>query len=207
MKKKVLLILFCMVFVSIFSTVMTTAYLTDTATSEGVYTFGDVKIKLDESNVDELGRVIDDKRVLENKYHLMPGYTYKKDPVITVMKNSTDTYIRILITVSDTDKLKKIYGDNFTIENIYSGWGENWSYYGKETLENTTVYEYRYNLVVSAKDKNVKLEPLFNEFIIPGDATIEDLKEIEDLEISIVGQAIQTQGFDNVDMAWESFNK
>ena len=84
MKKKYLLFIFCAVLISFISVGITTAYLTSMKTEANVFTIGKVVITLDEAEVDELGNKISDNRVNKNKYHLMPGYTYLKDPTVTV---------------------------------------------------------------------------------------------------------------------------
>lgn len=208
MKNRYILILIGVAFVSAFSVVATRAYLMKEVSNTNGYSIGNVKITLDESNVDELGVIIDETRVEDNNYHLMPGYTYVKDPTITLKKNSVDSYVRVLITVNKKDILKEIYGDNFKLENIYNGWGDNWSYI-KETDGNNgeTTYEYRYNLVVNGANGDNRLEPIFESFTIPKETTSEQLEKLKGLEVKIIAYGIQTEGFASADEAWESFDK
>lgn len=208
MKKKLLLIVFGIMGVIGTSVFTTMAFLTDVDKTSNTYTVGNVDIVLDESNVDELGMLIDNDRVQENEYHLMPGYTYVKDPMITVLNNSDDSYVRILITVNNIDGLKDIYGEDFTLEDIYDGWSEDWVYNSKdESLENVITYEYRYKKIVNGVDGDNKLEPIFKNFSIPGETTSLQLEEIQDLKIDVVGQAIQAVGFENADAAWNAFSE
>lgn len=206
MKKKGILIVFCTILVSVMSILVTTAYLTDTKTSDNTYQIGKVSIKLDESNVNELGELIDNSRVKENNYHLMPGYTYIKDPTITVLNNSLDSYIRILVTVNKINNLKEIYGDNFSLNDICNDLSSKWTYYGETLEDDKVIYEYRYNDIVNALNGNVKLEPLFKSFTIDESVTVEELETIKDLEIKIVGHAIQESGFNGADDAWLNFD-
>ena len=81
MNKKYLTLIFCAILISIFSVTATLSFFTDQESDVNVFTSGKVSITLDETEVDELGNKISDKRVLENDYHLMPGYTYLKDPI------------------------------------------------------------------------------------------------------------------------------
>ena len=96
MKKKTIFIMLFTIFILLFSIGVTVAYLTDEEKTTNVYTIGKVSIALDETDVDELGVPIKDaNRVYENQYHLMPGYTYVKDPTITVNAGSNDSHVRI----------------------------------------------------------------------------------------------------------------
>jgi len=76
-----------------------------------------------------------------------------------------------------------------------------------ENSDGTITYEYRYKKVVNGENGDNKLEPIFTSFVIPGEATINDLENIEDLEIIVKAQAIQKSGFNNDDEAWEGFKK
>lgn len=212
--KKILLVMFCAIFVSLISIHATTAYLTDEVGSDNTYTIGNVKITLDETEVDELGVPIENAiRVQNNKYHLMPGYTYIKDPIVTVKSGSSDSYVRILVTINKIEELKKIFGNDFKPEIFVDGWdNEVWKSTSiKENEDNTATYEFRYYKIVNGfeneKSIDKKLEPLFNSFTIPKTINSDQLETIKDLEIVIVGQAIQKQGFDSEDVAWKSFKQ
>ena len=174
---------------------------------------GNIKIVLDETDVDELGVPIENAiRVQNNKYHLMPGYTYVKDPVITVKAGSSDSYIRLLVTINKIEELKKIFGNDFKLEMLVNGWNkEIWKSVDViDNKDNSNTYEFRYYKIVNGfeNDKNVdkKLESLFESFTIPKNINGTQLESIKDLEMVIVGQAIQIQGFDSEDTAWKSFD-
>ena len=208
MKKKLLLLMFGLTVCSMVSVFTTMAYLTDVDEVSNTYTVGNVDITLDEANVNELGVLIDNSRVKENSYHLMPGYTYIKDPMVTVLNGSENAYVRMLITINNVDGLKDIYGSDFTLEDIYTGWGENWKYVSTDNnVDNVITYEYRYKNIVNGLDGDNKLESLFQKFSIPVDTTIEQLEKIKGLEIKILGQAIQSDGFEDADAAWKTFSK
>lgn len=206
MKKKYLLFIFCAVLISFISIKATTAYFTSMESEVNVFTVGKVGIILNEAEVDELGNKKSDKRVIENKYHLMPGYTYLKDPTITMKKGSNDAYVRVLITLNSIVELKAIYGEDFTPNTIYSNWGENWLYVGKkENADKSVTFEYRYKEVVNALNGDKKLEPLFEKFTIPGETKKSELESLSELNVKIIGQAIQESGFENEQDAWNSF--
>ena len=206
MNKKYLTLIFCALLISIFSVTATLSFFTDQESDVNVFTVGKVSITLDETEVDELGNKISDKRVLENNYHLMPGYTYLKDPTVTIKKGSNDSYVRILIKINNILELKSIYGEDFTPNNIYTDWGTNWEYVNKkENADSSITYEYRYKEVVNGLNGDNKLEPIFKTFNIPAKTTIGQLENLEDLEVEIIGQAIQKSGFTKADEAWTSF--
>lgn len=208
MKKKNILIIFCLFLVSIITVYSTVSFFTDVESNVNVFTVGNVAITLTESETDELGNKTGKVINYSNKYHLMPGYTYTKDPTVTVKNGSADSYIRILITMNNINELKNIYGNDFTLEDMYSNWGENWVYASeKNNTDGTITYEYRYKNVVNGENGDIKLEPIFTTFGIPGETTISDLENIEDLEITVIAQAIQTSGFNDANEAWEGFNK
>lgn len=207
MKKKTLLIVLSILLVSVFSISTTIAFMTDKQEDKNVFTIGNVSIKLVESKVDEFGNKTNEETSLLNNYHLMPGYTYSKDPTIIVENNSSDSYVRILITLNKIEELTEIYGYEFTLEDIYSNWNSNWSYVNKTTDGQTITYEYRYKNIVNGKNGDKRLEPLFTSFTIPEETTIEQLESIKDLKIEVKGQAIQKESFKSADDAWKSFKK
>lgn len=94
----------------------TLAWLTD-ETQEVVNTFtvGNIKIKLDETNVDD--KVTGVIRDTENSYKMIPGWTITKDPVATVLAGSEDCYLFVKVTESTNAK----FSDYMTYE-IAKGW-------------------------------------------------------------------------------------
>ena len=123
MKKKSILMLFFTIFILLFSIGVTVAYLTDEEKLINVYTIGKVSISLNETDVDELGVPIENaKRVYDNQYHLMPGYTYTKDPTITVNAGSNDSYVRLLVTISAIEELNEIFDGSFSPKTLVNGW-------------------------------------------------------------------------------------
>lgn len=110
-KTKALLMSLCAVLLVAASVLGTMAYLTDTQKVENTFTVGNVSIKLDEAKVDENGTQVVDKdgnpvaRVTENEYKLLPGHTYVKDPTVTVLKPSVESYVRMKVTFNNADKI------------------------------------------------------------------------------------------------------
>ncbi|MGN0758520.1 MAG: SipW-dependent-type signal peptide-containing protein, partial [Candidatus Ventricola sp.] len=78
----------------------TVAYLTSTDEVVNSFTVGNVQIKLDEAKANEDGTpdtTVTD-RVKANSYKLLPGHTYNKDPMVTVLKGSESCYVKMTVT-------------------------------------------------------------------------------------------------------------
>ena len=100
-KSKALLLTLCAVLLVAASVLGTMAYLTSTAKVENTFTVGKVEIKLDETDVTNPTG----PRVTENSYKLMPGTTYTKDPTVTVLKGSEDSYVRMKVTFNNAKEI------------------------------------------------------------------------------------------------------
>lgn len=96
MKKKITAIFLCVALVAIAVVGASLAYFTDTKSATNTFTMGDVKIKLDETNVTEPTG----DRVTSNAYDVYPGAVVTKDPIVhNVGKNAA--YIRATVNVSN----------------------------------------------------------------------------------------------------------
>lgn len=100
-KSKALLLTLCAVLLVAASVLGTMAYLTSTDTVTNTFTVGKVEIKLDETDVTNPTG----SRVQANSYKLMPGTTYTKDPTVTVLKGSEDSYVRMKVTFNNATKI------------------------------------------------------------------------------------------------------
>lgn len=190
----------------------TVAYLTDTSEVVNTFTVGNVKIKLDESVVDKNGNPTGGRDEKGNEYHLVPGQSYTKDPMVTVLKGSEETYVRMIVTLNCSKELDAIFAPNGAVlTDIFVGFDNTkWTYIGvtRDDAANTVSYEFRYYTSVKpAADADLELEPLFNSIKVPTFITGEQLETIKDLEISVEAHAIQASGFDNAAAAWAAFTK
>lgn len=100
-KSKALLLTLCAVLLIAASVLGTMAYLTSTDTVTNTFTVGKVEITLDETDVTNPNG----PRVKANSYKLMPGTTYTKDPTVTVLKGSEDSYVRMKVTFNNATKI------------------------------------------------------------------------------------------------------
>lgn len=210
-KAKVLILALCAVLLVVGSVMGTLAYLTDTKEVVNTFTVGDVEIKVDEVPVTPDGKPIEgEDRVEGNEYHLIPGQTYTKDPTMTVVKGSEESYVRMLVTINCISELRAIFGEGFLPHEFIEGKDSAiWPYESTvENGDNTVTYEFRYYKTVDAFEatEDIVLEPLFTSFTIPGEMTGEQLATIADLEIRVEGHAIQTLGFESEDAAWTAFD-
>lgn len=108
MKKtsKALLLTICAVLLVAASVMGTMAYLTSTDKVQNTFTVGKVAIKLDEAKVGTDGTPVEGAdRVKENGYKLLPGHTYTKDPTVTVLKDSVESYVRMKVTFNNATEI------------------------------------------------------------------------------------------------------
>lgn len=108
MKKtsKALLLTICAVLLVAASVMGTMAYLTSTDKVQNTFTVGKVAIKLDEAKVDANGKAVEPaERVKANEYKLLPGHTYTKDPTVTVLKDSVESYVRMKVTFNNAAEI------------------------------------------------------------------------------------------------------
>ena len=207
-RNKALLLSLCAVLLVATSVFGTMAYLTSTDTVENTFTVGNVVITLDEADVNEDGTYVNghDVRVKANKYHLLPGHTYYKDPTVTVKKGSDSSYVRMIVTINEQADLDAIFAPGKALTEFFGGVSADWELITEtENEDDTRSYEFRYKEIVAAPEADVVLDDLFETITVPGVVTAEQLKTISDLKITVVAHAIQADGFDDADDAWAAF--
>lgn len=191
----------------------TLAYFTAKDTADNTFTVGQVQLKLDEAKVDENGRMLNPvERVQENHYKLMPGGIYDKDPTVTVLQGSTDCYVRMLVTISNSSQWDEIFeqlGTDASLTDFFGGYKEEtWIYQSNEEDEenNTRTYEFWYREMVKAAltEDNI-LPPLFETIMVPGELTGEQLEALNGFDMNVTAHAVQASGFENAGEAWEEF--
>lgn len=185
----------------------TMAYLTSKDTVTNTFTVGKVQITLDEAPVNTAGEVQTGERVKENTYKLMPGHTYAKDPTVTVKAGSEESYIRMLVTISNIENVKAALGAEFLPENFVNGTWDSTTWVSSDTMEKegSAIYEFRYKETVAAPDEDVVLDDLFESFIIPGTVDNDGLAKLEGVTVTVIAQAIQADGFADANAAWNAF--
>ena len=209
-KSKALLLTLCAVLLVTASVLGTMAFLTSNDEVVNTFTVGSVAIKLDEAKANTDGSLVEGaERVKANSYKLLPGHTYNKDPMVTVLKGSEDSYIKMTVTFYNASALDAIFApDGANLTTIFNGYdSSNWTYKGntKNAADNTRTYEFWYKEAVAAPDGNVALDALFDSITVPGSITNEQLKTIEGMTITVNAYAIQADGFANAEAAWVAY--
>lgn len=210
-KKKVFVTVLCAVLLVAASVLGTMAYLTSNDEVVNTFTVGNVQIKLDEAKANTDGSLSDNgaTRVKANSYKLLPGHTYNKDPMVTVLKGSESSYVKMTVTFSHANELDAIFAPNgANMTSIFNGYDSNtWIYKGnvKDTAANTRTYEFWYEETVAAPTADVELDALFDSITVPGTITNKQLATIQNMTITVNGYAIQADGFTGAADAWSHF--
>lgn len=209
-KSKALLLTLCAVLLVAASVMGTMAYLTSTDKVENTFTVGNVKITLDEAKVNTDGTpAAPAERVKANEYKLLPGHTYTKDPMVTVLNGSEASYIKMTVTFSKASALDAIFAPTgANLISIFNGYDSaNWIYKDntKDANADTRTYEFWYKETVGAPTADVALDALFDSITVPGTITNEQLATIEGMTITVNAYAIQADGFANADAAWAAY--
>ena len=211
-KKQALLMVLCAVVLVLVSVMGTMAYLTSQDTVTNTFTVGKVAITLDEAKANADGSLFDQgaTRVKENNYKLLPGHTYAKDPMVTVLEGSENSYIKMTVTFTKAAELDAIFAPaGADMTSIFNGYdGSNWiaKDVTKDTVKNTRTYEFWYKEAVAAPSENVPLDALFDSIAVPGSITNEQLATIEGMTITVNAYAIQADGFATPEAAWAAFH-
>lgn len=209
-RSKALLLTLCAVLLVTASMLGTMAYLTSTDEVKNTFTVGQVKITLDEAKANTDGSLVEGaERVKANSYKLLPGHTYNKDPMVTVLKGSEPSYVKMTVTFSKANELDAIFASTGAdLTSIFKGYDSaNWIYKGntKDATANTRTYEFWYKETVDAPNTDVALDALFDSITVPGAITNEQLASIKGMTITVNAYAIQADGFANADEAWKHF--
>ena len=207
-KKRFVAILLCVTLVALAAIGATFAYLTDSKTVKNTFTVGDVKIKLDETNVN----APEGDRVTSNTYNVYPGAVVTKDPIVhNTGKNGA--YVRAVVTIGDGMNWLGLYNENvWTAPQeaafnamINNTLGEGWELVdiaydmsGPNHPTSDFVATLKYTKVLEAgKDTTA----MFSQIAFPTKLTGKDVTtrigQNGEFGINVVAQAIQADGFEN----------
>lgn len=199
----------------------TLAYFTSTKTATNTFTVGNVAITLDEAKVEKGNgdtwiATPGAERVTENTYEgVYPGAVLPKDPTVTVNTGSSDTYVRVKVTVSNAAAWKAACEahDITDLADIFKGHVEaDWRRAAiTNNADDTITYVYNYvgGTDAGRLSANGTTGALFTSVTIPAVFTGDELAEIgaeEGFTMNIVADAIQAEGFDNVTAAFTAFD-
>lgn len=209
------------------------AFLTDDKSVVNSFTVGNVHIKLDEAVVDEAGVATGTRTEAGNEYHLLPGHEYTKDPTVRVQANSEDCYVRMFVTITQSqewdnvcDAHKKDGVNEFGAADMFlykngdtytKGFNPAWELHNvTENTDpaNTRTYEFWYkggesnDYIVEKATDITPLPALFDQIKMPTQLTNNDLAKIDGenhkFKIYAVAQAIQKDGFTTAEAAFNA---
>ena len=234
MKKKTLALLLVLVMIFGISVGGTIAYLTDKEAVTNTFTVGNVKIKLTETKI-ENGVVTNDRiqgsatETVGNQYHLLPGLSYKKDPMVTIVEGSEESYIRMIVTVTDCKDVDAAITEAnelranadpklpaIQLTDMFGGYdADKWILKNetKTAIDDTDyqrTYEFWYAKPIAGhadnkngiEDQDNNLEPLFTTLKVPGEIDNDSLAAIADMTIVVEAHAMQAAGFADAEAAW-----
>lgn len=212
MKKKIISIALVVAMIAIIAA-GSFAYFTDTKNAENTFTMGNVKIVLDETNVDDP----EGDRVTSNKYNVYPGAVVTKDPIVH-NTGENGAYIRATVNVSNWMNLVAAYYPDFeaTFPNegykdalnlLVGALGEGWSVVGVEAGDVFTIGQFdakfilKYDGVLAA---GADTTAMFQNVTIP--AGIDNANADSFDKVKVVAQAIQADGFDTWEAAFAAYD-
>ena len=202
----------------------TLAWLT-ASTGEVVNTFtvGDINLTLDESIL-TAGTLNTDTRVTKNDYHILPGTTQPKDPIVTVVDGSEACWLFVEITenhnyvkVNGAYELKE--GTTEPSERKFIDWAanlEDWTFLKTDpAAPDEKVSHVYYKNVTSAMVPNASYYVLDGTTYSTGEVsyssalTKAELSQIKTTKATLdfKAYAIQSEGFATAESAWNEINK
>lgn len=210
-KKRFVAILLCVTLVALAAIGATFAYLTDTKSVNNTFTMGNVKITLDETNVnDPTG-----DRVTSNAYNVYPGAVVTKDPIVhNTGKNAA--YIRATINVENWMNNCAAYYPEFGIAYPSAGYeqsllllvdalGDGWSIVGVEAGKPFEMGNFSAKFILKYDGtlaSGADTAAMFNKVKVPA-----GIKNGNDFgAITVVAQAIQADGFDTWEAAFAAYD-
>lgn len=213
MKKKLTLVVTCIVLVAAMVIGGTLAYFTDSKTATNTFTMGNVNIKLDETDI----KNPEGDRVTSNAYDVYPGEVVTKDPIVhNTGKNGA--YIRATVNVYNWMNLVAAYYPNFkeTFPNdgykaalnlLVGELGEGWSVVDVVAGDTFTIGQFdakfvlKYDGVLAA---GADTTAMFQTVTIP--AGIDNANASSFQSVKVVAQAIQADGFDTWEAAFAAYD-
>ncbi len=226
-RTKALLLALCAVVLVVATVMGTMAYLTDTEKVVNTFTVGKVSISMDESRVNEMGQPLTAEGEVAgegdtvqrvtgvaeganatNTYHLMPGHTYTKDPVIYIDDTtSAEAYLYVKLEIGDNADLKALlakYNLSDDLWDLLTGSTQaDWNALAGAVDANngSGTYLLTYKEKVNKDTADIKL---FESITVPQAFTNEDLEMLDAFSITVTAYAVQVDGFEDAAAAWNA---
>lgn len=192
----------------------TLAWLVDTTDPvENTFTYGDIDLSLDETKTDEKGNPVDEdndgtpeKTTKGNKYEMLPGETYLKDPAVTVEEGNEKFWLFVKLTESGEAVVAKEDGntttydfDDFLAYEIADGWtplqvGDHESVYFRLVDADTDDQGVTYNVL---KDNQIAVKGEVTKEMLNGlDNNGQDAATAKYPTLTVKSYGIQFSGFE-----------
>lgn len=200
MKKKITAIFLCVALVAIAIVGASLAYFTDTKTATNTFTMGDVKIVLDETDVTKPTG----PRVTSNTYNTYPGAVVTKDPIVH-NTGSNAAYIRAKVEVKGWVTNREKYPNYVagelkdSLKYLIDGLGEGWSLVSATAANEDVTFVLMYADKLAA---GADTTAMFKQVKVP--AGLQNGQEFG--TIKVTADAIQTDGFNTWDAAFNAFD-
>lgn len=200
MKKKITAIFLCVALVAIAIVGASLAYFTDTKTATNTFTMGDVKIKLDETNVNDT----EGDRVTSNEYNVYPGAVVTKDPTVhNTGKNAAWIRAKVEVKgwVTNREKYPNYVAGELkdSLKYLIDGLGEGWSLVSATAANEDVTFVLMYADKLAA---GADTTAMFEKVNVP--TGLQNGQEFG--TIKVTAEAIQTDGFDTWDAAFNAFD-
>lgn len=190
--KKTLTLALAFVLVAALAIGGTVAYLTATTGNVvNTFTVGNVALTLDEKDVTKS----DGSRVKANKYHLIPGSEYDKDPTVHVTAGSEACYVFVKVE-NGLGAAEKASGDNGYVTIADQIAANGWTAVSGNA-------GYFYKIVEADTAKTGTSLVVFEKFGISGTVSQDDYAALASAEITIKACAVQSEGLNTAEAAFE----
>ena len=201
MKKKILVtlaVVACALLLVAGSIVGTLAYLTSTKSVTNTFTVGKVAITLDETEVNTDGTAKNNPATRAengNKYHLLPGQTYTKDPIVHVLEESEECWVFVKVVNGLSAIETTETGKTIAEQIVANGWTK------YTTNDDGSVVYYQAAINAKNEQKNLKV---FEKVTIAANVNNTTLATYANAEVVVTAYAVQSAGVDTVDAAWNA---
>lgn len=195
-KSKAILMVVCAMLLVAASVMGTLAYLTSTAAVTNTFSVGNVAITMDETDTDN--STPDKDRDTANRYKLMPGHEYTKDPTIHVDSTSENCYLFVNVV----NGIEAIEEKGTTANPATTTVAAQMTANGWEAVEGQTgVFVYTNktgnpDAVAGGANKEV-----FGKFVIDDGVDNTTLAGYNNKTIVVTAYAIQADGFESMTAA------
>lgn len=208
MKKKILVACLCVALAVLTVAGTTLAYLTSQAEVKNTFTVGNVKMTMDEAEVNTDGTPVENaNRVGSNDYILSPGHTYVKDPIVHMDAVSENCYVFIKVEnglgVLEAATSAEDGGyKNIAAQITANGW--------KPLMNGTTAVAGVYYQEYTKNQTDRELEVFVNFKIADNANTLKDGDQViwdtittaQPIKVNVTAYAIQADGMTSVYDAW-----